>query len=126
MDCPECGAPTVAFAVPADLREHAPGEAAAICTRCLRVRPADAGPADPEFRPLAEFFPDGEAGVALALALGLLGSLALNRDAVESLLGRAERAGADPFLTLDRLAAAGRVDPHFDLPRRRDQLEQLL
>lgn len=134
MDCPDCGAPTVAFAVPPDLRAYAPegtsedASGAAICTRCLRVHPAesDAGDPDVDVGGLADFFPEGEAGVALALALGLLDSLALNRDAIETLLRRVERAGADPFLVLDRLAAAGRIDPHFDVDRRRDQLEQLL
>lgn len=132
MECPECEEPCVAFAVPADLHEYAPEGAttAAICPVCLRVYNApEATPPDPaaaEFGAVGEFFPAGEAGVALALALGLLESLALNRPAIETLLTRAEREGADAHLTLDRLVSAGAVQPHVDLDRRRVQLEGLL
>lgn len=128
MDCPECDEPCVTFAVPEDLREYAPegGEAAAICPTCLRTFAADAGESNPDFAPVGEFFPADGAGVPLALALGKLGSLALNRTAIETLLARAESEGADALLTLDRLAAAGSVQPHFDLDRRRVQIEQLL
>lgn len=128
MECPDCNDECVAFAVPDELREYAPEEAAAaaICPTCLRVFPAEDGDADPEFAAVAEFFPAGEAGVALALAVGKLGSLALNRAAIEALLARAEAAGADTLLALDRLAVAGSVRPHFDAERRRAQVEQLL
>ena len=62
----------------------------------------------------------------LAVAVGLLDSLALHRPALEELLGAAERAGVDPLLVLDRLHAQGGVQPGFDLDRRRHQLQQLL
>lgn len=128
MDCPDCGAQTVAFAVPEDLQEYAPGPAAALCTRCLRTHAADAADVpdgDPEFSAVADAFPSGRGGVALALALGKLGSLALERPAIVALCEDAERAGADPALTLVRLESAPGVDPHFDLPRRREQLESM-
>lgn len=125
MDCPDCGAPTVAFAVPEDLREHVDGEPGmAICTGCLDLRPAEPA-ADPAFSAIDESFPTGEAAVPMALALGLLDSLALNRSAIETLLERAETAGADPFLVMDRLAERD-VRPDYGLQRRRHQLEQLL
>ncbi len=142
-DCRACGSPAVAFAVPEDLRAEAPEGAAraAICTRCLRTFPvddaerssgseADSDPAsesdsDPDFSAIHPAFPEGTGGVAFALACGLLGSLALNRSAIESLTARAEREGADVFLAFDRLSAAD-VDPHFDVDRRRIQLEQFL
>jgi hypothetical protein len=135
--CPDCGGHLVVFAVPPDLREYAPGGGAraAICARCLRTRPADGGPGeadadadpdpDPEFTAIDDAFPGGTAGVALALACGRLGSLALDRAAIVALCERAEAAGGDVLLTLDRLAA-GDVDPAFDLDRRRGQLADLL
>jgi hypothetical protein len=128
MDCPECEEPCVEFAVPADLREYAPegASAAAICPVCLRTFAVEAGEETPDFAPLAEFFPADGAGVPLALALGNLGSLALNRTAIETLLARAEAEGADVLLALDRLAAAGSVQPHFDIDRRRVQVAQVL
>ena len=129
MDCPRCGEPCVVFAVTPDLREYAPegSESSAICSTCLSTHPAaDSTDASTEFTAVVESFPDGDAGVALALALGKLDSLALNRAEIETLLTRAERDGADVLLTLDRLAAAGTVQPHFDIGRRRVQVEQLL
>jgi len=68
----------------------------------------------------------GTIRAALALALGLLDSLALRRDAIDDCCSYAERAGADVLLTLDRLAGADGLDPHFDIERRRHQLAELL
>jgi hypothetical protein len=127
--CRVCDAETVAFRVPADLAAHAPDdEAAAVCTSCLRVQPAspDDVPADPGFDALLSQFPGGEGGAALALALGLLDSLALNRAAVVDCCTYAERAGVDVHLALGRLVSAGRVEPHFDLSRRHAQLRDVL
>jgi len=124
MDCPDCGAPTVAFAVPPDLRAYAPGETAAICPDCLRTAPTDAEPApEPAFDRVDPAVPRGEAGVAFALLLGTLDSLALNREAATELWRRVERAGADPRLALDRLD--GR-EAAVDLDRRTAQLVDLL
>lgn len=127
MSCPACDAPVVAFEVPEALREYAPADATAICTRCLRTVSADAAGAtptsDPDFSAVSDAFPSGRAGVAFALALGKLGSLALERAAIEALCVEAERAGADVRLALDRLAHEADLDPHFDLPRRAQQLE---
>ena len=127
MDCPACGGRTVAFRVPADLREYAPGgDAARICATCLRTFPADDAPDDPEFTAVGGYFPGGEAGAALALALGLLDSLALRREDIVALCEAAEQRGGDVLLTLDRLASAGSVDAHFDVERRRRQLSAFL
>lgn len=128
MDCPHCEQPCIEFAVPAELQEYAPEDAgaAAICPTCLRTLPADAGDTAPEFTAIGAFFPTGGAGIALALALGKLDSLALNRTAIERLLTETAREGADVLLALDRLAAAGSVQPFFELDRRRVQIEQLL
>ena len=129
VPCPRCEAPTVAFAVPASLREHVDGaSAASICTDCLLLEPLDdtdgSGALEPvEFDPLP--FPDGEGGAAAALAVGLLDSLALNRPAIEACIEYAERDGVDVFLALDRLAEAD-VNPPFDPARRKAQLENLL
>lgn len=135
MRC-SCDVSPVVFAIPGDLRTYAPGgdEIAAICPRCLALAPApvDGEPGEPDparepdFARVSDAFPDGEGGVALALALGLLESLATNRRGIEACLERAERAGADPLLTIDRLLADPSVDPAIDLERRRPQLESLL
>ncbi|WP_121820294.1 DUF6276 family protein [Halostella salina] len=129
MDCPDCGAPTVRFAVPSDLRDHAPddGDAAAICTDCLRVHPAAEPADDPEFGAVSDAFPTAaSAAVPAALLLGVLPSLALNRESITVLVGRVEAAGTDPLLLCDRLAADPTLSPSVDLERRRHQLEQLL
>jgi hypothetical protein len=128
MDCPNCGAPMVSFAVPERFRDHAPegSDHAALCPECLTLSTADAAPADPRFDRISSAFPDGEAAVPLALAIGLLDSLALHRRDIEALLVAVEEAGTDPLLVLDRLHAQGGVDPAFDIDRRRSQLEQLL
>jgi hypothetical protein len=127
MHCPNCDAPMVAFEVPEDYRDHAPGASAqaALCPECLTLEPAEDAPADPGFDRISDAFPTGEAGVPLALAIGLLDSLALNRGAIEALLEAVERAGTDPLLVLDRLHVQGGVDPVFDLDRRRHQVQQL-
>ena len=124
MDCDECDGPVVAYKVPESLREYA-GEYAATCTRCLALREADFG-GEPDFSRVSDEFPEGEAGVAMALALGKLDALALNRADIEELFAVVERAGSDPLLVLDRLSAQGNVRLHFDAARRRHQLEQLL
>lgn len=128
MSCPHCGGETIRFAVPDDLSRYAPdGDATTLCARCLRTAPADGPPAGaPRFDLVGAAFPDGDAGASLALAVGMLDSLALNRAAIVACCRRAERAGADVSLALDRLDASPDVTPHFDLGRRRRQLEQML
>ncbi|SFR34550.1 DUF6276 family protein [Halogeometricum limi] len=136
MNCEHCDGELVVFAVPDDLRAYAPDDAAtaSLCATCLRVdAPPDDGGADggdsssdAGFAAVSDAFPSGRGGVALALLLGHLDSLALNRAAVETLAEEAERAGADPFLTLDRLGDDDGVVPHFDFERRRRQAESVL
>lgn len=128
MNCPNCRARTVVFDVPPEYRPHAPDESdrAALCPECLTLAAAD-GPAEPRFDRISSAFPsDAAAAVPLALAIGLLDSLALHRRALQELIPAAEAAGADPLLLLDRLHVQGGVDPDFDISRRRHQLEQLL
>lgn len=130
MDCPDCGAPVVAFAVPEELRSYAPagGAAAALCRRCLALHPAEEGDAvvDPDLTRVSDAFPESpETAVPMALVVGLLDSLALYREELRALLARVERAGTDPLLVIDRLAADAALDPAVDLDRRRTQLEQL-
>jgi hypothetical protein len=131
--CPECDRELTRIAVPAAVREHAPDGAAVVgsCPRCLRTVALDgttdadadgplSGPAPPEA------IPPGEGGAALLLAIGSLDSVALNRAAIGAFVDHAERAGADVFLALDRLAADESVDAFVDLDRRRQQLESML
>lgn len=130
MDCPDCGAEALAFSVPADLREYLPGDdpGAALCTRCLAMRPVSDPPAEtPDFTRISDAFPsNAAAALPLALLVGLLPSLARYRSEITDLLGRVERAGTDPFLAVDRLADDSGIDTDVDLRKRRHQLEQLL
>lgn len=118
--------------MPESLRSHAPeaAEAMAICPRCLELTAVDATSApagsDAAFARLSDAFPTGEAGVAMALIVGQLDSVAMNRPAIEALVDIVSDRGTDPWLVLERLARAGSVDPDFDLDRRRRQLDQLL
>ncbi|MFQ3318673.1 MAG: hypothetical protein ACI8UR_001584 [Natronomonas sp.] len=121
----------VAFAVPMRYREHVPEQSdhAALCPECLTLTAANGVDVseEPRFDRISSAFPTTEAAaVPLALAVGLLDSLALHRSALEELLVDAESAGVDPLLVLDRLHAQGGVQPVFDLERRRHQLQQLL
>ncbi|UPW01926.1 DUF6276 family protein [Halorussus gelatinilyticus] len=129
MTCPTCGSEQLLLSVPTDLRSYLPeaSERVAVCTRCLALEPTDEeSPDTADFIRISDAFPDGEAGVAMALAVGLLDSLALYRSEIAALLERVERAGTDPLLVLDRLDADAGVEPHFDVDRRRTQVEQLL
>jgi len=126
MSCPEHPAAGVSVAVPVSLRSYAPDRATTVtqCTRCLRVTPGGDDPDTPQA--ISTAYPDGEAGVGAVLLVGLLESLASNRDRIEALLTRLEAAGVDVFLVIDRLAADEQFDPYIDLSRRRHQLEQLV
>jgi hypothetical protein len=130
MKCPNCGARSVVFDVPAEYREHAPEEAsrAALCPECLTLVAAESEAAEPEprFDRISSAFPGDEAAVPLALGIGLLDSIALHRPSLEELFSAAEAAGADPLLLLDRLHVQGGVTPGFDIDRRKHQLEQIL
>ena len=124
MDCPDCGAATVAFAVPDDL-DGFDEPAAALCTRCLALHSIEEGDPKPDFTAVSDAFPTGAAAVPMALAVGLLDSLVLHRETVETLLERVERAGTDPLLVVDRLAGDPTLEPKTDLATRRRQVAQL-
>ncbi|MEF8907556.1 MAG: DUF6276 family protein [Haloarculaceae archaeon] len=139
MDCPDCGSPTVAFdageyadALPGGGRSGSEtdgaGTGVALCTRCLALHPAADPPANqPDFQRVSDAFPaNPDAAVPLALLVGLLENLALYRAEIADLLGAVERAGTDPMLVLDRLAADESIETDVDLAGRRKQLEQLL
>lgn len=116
----------IGFRVPAECREFAPEGAttAGICPDCLGLATVDDATA--EFARLLDGLPAGEAGAAMALAVGLLvESVVLNHDAIAELFERVSDQGADPWLVLERLAAAPTVDPDADLDRLRRQLDQL-
>jgi hypothetical protein len=130
MDCPACGAATVAFAVPGEYRDLLRGDdpGMALCTRCLRLHPLGDPPEEtPDLTAVSDAFPgNAEAAIPLALLVGLLDSLATHRAEITELLEATERAGTDPFLAVDRLADDPAIDAAVDLRRRRHQLEQLL
>jgi len=130
MDCPACETRMVTFRVPPALRQYLPGDepGAALCPRCLELRPVTNPPEDPpDFRRIDDAFPaESEAAIPMALLVGLLSSLAIHRQEVSALLGHVERAGVDPLLVVDRLSIADGVETSIDLQGRRRQLEQLL
>lgn len=130
MECMACSAEAIAFGVPSNLAAFAPDgpAAAALCPTCLTLTPVDDAPSpdQADFSRVIEAFPEGEAGAAMALAVGLLvDSLVLNRDAIEALFEAVSDAGEDPWLVLERLHVAGSVQPDADLEKARHQLEQL-
>jgi len=130
MECPDCDATVLAFRVPPDQREYLPGDrpGAGICSRCLRMVPVADPPEElPDFRAIDDAFPaEADAAIPMALAVGLLSSLAINRGEIAVLLSDVERAGVDPLLVVDRLAVSDDVETPIDLEGRRKQLEQLL
>ncbi|SHG51095.1 DUF6276 family protein [Halobaculum gomorrense] len=138
MTCPQCDTEVVAFAVSDALRTHAPERTAvaSLCPNCLAVEAVDAdgpkaiaGDGGPDFSRVHESFPDGDGGVAFALLIGTLPSIALNKESAQALRERAEREGVDVALAFDRLIDAvdgAEIVPEFDLRRRVRQLDSLL
>ncbi len=129
MNCARCDVQLIRFEVPVDYREYLPSHSthAAVCPRCLTLTTVNEGDKHPEFDRISEVFPQNKtAAIPLALALGLLDSLALHRSAIQSLLHDVETAGTDPLLVIDRLQSHPDIQPIFDIDRRRHQLEQLL
>ncbi len=130
MDCPACGTTAVAIPIPPKLRGYLPGDppGTALCTQCLAMQPIDDPPPEPpDLQRISDAFPgDPAASIPMALVIGLLDSLALYRSEIADLLERVERAGSDPLLVLDRLAADDSIDTALDLRGRRRQLEQLV
>jgi len=130
MPCSHCGGDLLAVPVPSDLREYLPERTVAVglCRDCLAMAPVDDPPGSvPDLSGLDDAFPPNpDAAVPLAVLVGLLDSLALNRREITALLERVERAGTDPLLAVDRLADSYGDDAYVDLAGRRRQLEQLL
>jgi hypothetical protein len=130
MSCSNCGGDTVAFPVEEALREYLPDGTVGVslCRSCLSMDPVDDPPeAVPDLTVLDDSFPSSPAAaVPMALLVGLLDSLALNRPEITALLERVERAGTDPLLVVDRLDDAYGDDAFVDLGARRHQLAQLL
>lgn len=137
MECPDCAVAVVSFTVPEPYRDAVPDSenAVGLCPRCLSLYPfseqrdhtTDECPHEPDFGRIGDAFPSNpDAGVPMALLVGLLDSLALYRSEIAELLAAVERAGVDPLLVLDRLAADPDVETDIDLTGRRRQLEQLL
>lgn len=130
MQCSECRGDVTAFEVPEDLREYAPGDAATICTQCLAVSAADPANAqaaeEVRFEDVVESFPSGTAGVRMALVVGMLSSLALNRSNIEALVEDLAEDGVDAMLVLEHLEGESALQPRVAIGRRRHQLEQLM
>jgi hypothetical protein len=118
------------FPVSGELAQYVPTGApgAAICPSCLALEPDDDPPADrPRWDEISEPFPtEDEAAVPMALAIGLLTSLALYRSDIDALFDHVEEAGVDPMLVLEGLAESPEIDSSIDLAGRKRQLEQLL
>lgn len=129
MDCQHCGTGLVTFGVPESYRGSVSGaESAGLCPACLALQPGgELAPGEPDFSSVSDAMPaDPAAAIPLALLVGLLENLALNRAEIAELIDAVEAAGADPLLVLDRLAADPGIDARTDLRGRRRQLEQLL
>lgn len=130
MQCSECRGEVIAFSVPEEYGEYAPGEAATICTQCLAVRAASPENAqaasEVSFDEIVESFPSGTAGVRMALVVGLLSSLALNRSKIEALVEELASDGIDAMLVLEHLESAPGLQSQVAIGRRRHQLEQLM
>lgn len=130
MSCPACGGDQLAVPLGPSFREFLAGEPPGIdvCRDCLAIRPNEDPPeTDPDLTTLSPALPSNhEAALSMVVLIGLLESLAINRSEITALLERAERAGTDPLLVVDRLADSVGPDAHVDLAARRRQLEQLL
>ncbi|AWB26596.1 DUF6276 family protein [Halococcoides cellulosivorans] len=130
MTCPQCDAETVVVGIPDAYADHLPeGESGvAVCRRCLTVTPQPERPAtDGDLQSVSEAFPaDPEAAIPMALAVGLLDSLAHHRRSIERLFEAVAEAGSDPMLALERLADDRELEPAVDLGARHRQLDQLL
>lgn len=130
MSCSNCGGETIAFPVAENLRQYLPDGTvgASLCRSCLTMDPVDDPPGEmPDLTALDDGFPSNpDAAVPMALLVGLLDSLALNRQEITALLERVERAGTDPLLVIDRLDDAFGDEAFVDLGARRHQLAQLL
>lgn len=130
MRCPNCSSESIEFSIPEPLLDAMPERrpGAALCPHCLTVTPLDERPAGPsDWTDVHDSFPtDPAAGATVATLLALVDSLALYRGEIETVARHAESQGVDVLLVLDRLANDPAVEPHFDIDRRRPQLEQLL
>ena len=129
MSCPNCDGPTLAFPVPESVRPHLPEApaGAGICRDCLTlIAPIDPPAEQPDFTRILGEFPTDEDGALAAAFVSRLGSLAINRQEIEALAAIAEERGIDVLLLVDRIATSGRIEPHFDVDRRRPQLQQIL
>ncbi|MFC7204784.1 DUF6276 family protein [Haloferax namakaokahaiae] len=127
MSCSECDGDTAVFAVPDDIASYAPDDAkrVSLCGDCLRVHASDDPVTADSNRSLADIVPATDGGAALALVIGMLDSLALNRAAIVTCLEYAEADGVDVHLALDRLAESV-PEAHFDVARRHAQLDSFL
>ncbi|NUE01690.1 hypothetical protein HUB97_04165 [Halorubraceae archaeon YAN] len=68
-------------------------------------------------------FPEGERGIAVALLLGRLNQLALNRQSAEALCEYIIANGVDIYLLIDRIIENKSIEPHYDLQRRWEQFQ---
>ena len=89
--------------------------------------PANAQAAEEvRFEDVVESFPSGTAGVRMALVVGMLSSLALNRSNIEALVEDLAEDGVDAMLVLEHLEGESALQPRVAIGRRRHQLEQLM
>ena len=121
---------TVNQPVPSSCRDILEDDPAvvAVCESCLGVTPVD-GPIDTTWHPSetnSALPNEPSAAVGVALLVSLLDSLALNRRAIVTVVRFLEECGVDPLLQLDRITTTPTLNPHIDVPGRRDQLAQVV
>jgi len=126
MNCPHCDKQLIQRRVPTELQSVLRSEAKSVflCDRCLYTQPGELSEttAQAMFTEIPSF-PEGERGIAVALLLGRLNQLALNRQSAEALCEYIIANGVDIYLLIDRIIENKSIEPHYDLQRRWEQFQ---
>lgn len=130
-DCPVCQSETIISSLPEACQTaiKPPAAIVQLCQACLHVLPMPGTPVETQWDPndISTALPnDRDDAVAVSLLVTLLDSIALNREAIFTVVSFLEGRGVDPLSAIDHVSADETITPVADLERRRDQLAQLL